>query len=283
MSMSVGMSARRAAPPSHHRRFAIGLARAFAGAIIFGMPIFMTMEMWRIGTTMTPLRLAGFLVAFVPTLVATSYFAGFEPTFQWKDDVVDAMVAIAVGAATAAMAMVALAAVDPTSPLDERVGRIALQAVPASIGALLAQSMLGGRAEPRKRRRAGIAGQVFLAALGALFLSFNLAPTDEIVIIASRASGWHLVAAVVASLVILEAFAHRVEFRGQRRFRADASALGVFVRRSVVGYAAALAVSAAVLWVFGRFAGEAPGQVVAEIVVLGLPAAVGAAAARLIL
>jgi putative integral membrane protein (TIGR02587 family) len=274
---------RRGAPRSHHRQFAIGLARAFGGAVIFALPMFMTMEMWRIGTTMPTLRLAGFIAAFIPSLVITSYFAGFEPTFEWKQDVVDGLVAFAVGVATAAIFMGMLATVGGDTGLDERIGKILVQAVPASIGALLAQSMLGGGSEERRRKRKGAAADIFLAALGALFLSFNLAPTDEIVIIAYRASPWHLIAMVTASIVLLEAFAYRVGFRGQRRPHPDHSQLGVFVRRTVVGYVAAFAVSGTVLWAFGRFAGEAPYQVLAETIVLSLPASVGAAAARLIL
>jgi uncharacterized membrane protein len=42
-------------------------------------------------------------------------------------------------------------------------------------------------------------------------------------------------------------------------------------------------VSAYVLWTFGRFDGEAPALVLTQAVVLGFPASLGAAAARLIL
>jgi uncharacterized membrane protein len=57
----------------------------------------------------------------------------------------------------------------------------------------------------------------------------------------------------------------------------------VFLRFTVVGYAVALLVSAYVLWTFGRFEGEALDSVVMQAMVLAFPAALGAAAARLIL
>jgi putative integral membrane protein (TIGR02587 family) len=245
--------------------------------------MFMTMEMWELGITMPPLRLAGFVAAFVPVLVITSYFAGFEPTFELRDDAVDALVAFAVGIAASAISLVAVSALGASATLDQIVGQICLQAVPASIGALLAQSTLGGTTERRKRRRTGVGGDVFLAALGALFLSFNLAPTDEIVLIASRATPWHLLGLALASILVLEAFAHRLQFRGQRPVHPDATALGLFARRTLLGYAAAMAVSAAVLWVFGRFDDEGSALIVAQTVVLGVPATLGAASARLIL
>ena len=36
------------------------LARAFAGAAIFGLPLLMTMEMWSLGFSLDPLKLALF-------------------------------------------------------------------------------------------------------------------------------------------------------------------------------------------------------------------------------
>lgn len=268
---------------SHHREFAVGLSRAVGGAIVFALPMFMTLEMWQLGITMPPLRLAGFLVAFLPMLVVTSYFAGFEPTFDLREDAIDALVAFAVGVATATAFLFGLCALGATATFEQTVGQILLQAVPASIGALVAQSTLGGRGEPRKRRRAGVAGDVFLAAVGALYLCLNVAPTDEVVLIAARATPWHLLGLLAGSIAILEAFAHRLDFRGQRPTHPHASALGLFVRRTLVGYLVALAVSASVLWAFGRFANEAPILIVAQTLVLGLPAALGAASARLIL
>ena len=43
-------------------------------------------------------------------------------------------------------------------------------------------------------RGAGYGGQLFLMAAGALFLSFNVAPTEEMVLIAYMMSTWHLLA-----------------------------------------------------------------------------------------
>ncbi|HEX7830691.1 MAG TPA: DUF2391 family protein [Thermoanaerobaculia bacterium] len=45
----------------------------------------------------------------------------------------------------------------------------------------------------------------------------------------------------------------------------------------------ALAASALILWFFGRFDGQALDVIVAEIVVLGLPATLGASAGRLLM
>ena len=85
-----------------NRAFLIGLARAFAGAIVFSLPTLMTMEMWWFGFSIEPPKLMLLLVLVLPLLVGLSHFVGFEHTFGWKDDAVDAMVAYAVGFLAAA-------------------------------------------------------------------------------------------------------------------------------------------------------------------------------------
>ena len=45
----------------------------------------MTMEMWSLGSTIPPLRLALFLVAMFPVLGRLAYYAGFEKSFGWLD------------------------------------------------------------------------------------------------------------------------------------------------------------------------------------------------------
>ncbi|HEV2129601.1 MAG TPA: DUF2391 family protein, partial [Longimicrobiaceae bacterium] len=82
---------------SANRRFAVGLARAFGGALIFSLPMLMTMEMWWLGFYMDRFRLALFMSLIIPLLVGLSYYAGFEETFSLKNDLVDAFVAYAVG------------------------------------------------------------------------------------------------------------------------------------------------------------------------------------------
>jgi putative integral membrane protein (TIGR02587 family) len=271
--------------PVSERSFLIALARAFGGAVIFGLPLLMTMEMWWLGFAMDPLRLALFLAVMVPVLGALAYYAGFEGSFGWRDFVLNTFVAYAVGFVAAAAILLLLGVLDPSMSLAEIVGKIALQAVPASIGAMLARSQLGSREEEQEeeRRRRTYGGELFLAGVGALFVAFNVAPTEEVVLIAQMMTGWHAVALVAVSLCIMHAFVYAVEFRGQTLTAPEVPAWSEFLRLTVVAYAIALLVCLYVLWTFGRSDGLALHELLMQTVVLGLPAAVGAAAARLIL
>jgi putative integral membrane protein (TIGR02587 family) len=266
------------------RRFLIGLARAFGGAIFFSMPLLMTMEMWQLGFSMDRVRLALFLAVFAPILMALCHFAGFQQTDSWVEDAVDGFVAYFVGFVTAAAVLLLLGLVEGGAPVREVVGIVALEAVPASVGAALAQGQLGRVDEDtrRKQRGTGYPGTLFLMLAGAIFFAFNVAPTEEMVLIAFEMSLWQSVALVVASLLMMHAFVYSVEFRGQITAPPDAPGWSVFLRYTVAGYALALLVSLYVLWTFGRLDGAGPGYAVQAMVVLGFPASLGAAAARLI-
>ncbi|GGK54564.1 TIGR02587 family membrane protein [Salinarimonas ramus] len=260
------------------------LARGFAGAVLFALPLLMTMEMWWIGLYASPGRLALFLVLSVPLLIGLAFYAGFRDSFDWRDDVVDAFTAIGIGAITAGVALSLFGVIRLGDGLFDIVGKIAVQTVPASMGAALAREQLGGSGQEAQQRQeeASYLGKVFLMAAGALYLAFNVAPTEEMILIAFKMTPWHGLALVGVSLAMLHAFVYEVDFYGGRRPEIDRF-WPLFLRYSVVGYAVALLVSAYVLWTFERFSGLDLERSVMATVVLGFPAALGAAAARLVL
>jgi putative integral membrane protein (TIGR02587 family) len=124
---------------SGERKALIGLARACAGALIFALPLLMTMEMWWIGFSIDHWRLIILAILLVPLLVGLSHFSGFEETEGILDDTVDAFVAIAVGATMAAVILFVFGVIRLGMPAQEVIGKIALQTFPASIGAMLAR------------------------------------------------------------------------------------------------------------------------------------------------
>jgi putative integral membrane protein (TIGR02587 family) len=264
------------------KQFAIGLARAFGGAIIFTLPMLMTMEMWYLGFSIDPLRLALLILVFFPLLVALSRYSGFEDTSIWLDDLLDAFVAYAVGFIASGIILLLFGVLEFGMSLDELIGKISLQAVPASIGALLAHSQFGGD-KGKQQEEETYWGEIFLMMIGALFLGFNVAPTEEMVLISYQMTEWHALVLISLSLVIMHAFVYAVEFKGQGSIPAGVSFGSVFLRFTIVGYALALLISFYVLWTFGQTEGMAVKQILMAVLVLGFPAAVGAAAARLIL
>jgi putative integral membrane protein (TIGR02587 family) len=284
LAASSGQDDRSPADKSN-RQFAVGLARAAAGAVLFALPMIMTMEMWFLGFTIARIKLALLLALNFPLLVGLSHYFGFEETFRLKEDLLDACVAYGVGFITSVAGLLVLGIIDPGMSVDEIVGKVAIQTVPASLGALLAQSQLGQVDEEAGERKHPLnyGGVLFIMIAGSLFLSLNLAPTEEIILIAFRMTIWHALILIGLSLAGMHGFVYTFKFRGQSDVPPGTPAWSLFVRFTVVGYVLALLVSLLMLWIFGRVENTSYSEIVMITVVLGFPAAIGAASARLIL
>lgn len=261
--------------------FVRGLGRAFGGALIFALPLMMTMEMWELGFAMDRWRLLLLVLFSLPTLLFLSHYSGFETTFDWREDMRDVAVAYGVAILASALVLVLIGAITLSTMPSEIVGKIALQAVPGALGALLGRSQLGESSAGGHEESYG--GELGIMAIGALFLGLNMAPTDEMPLIAYHMSEVHSLLLVPLSLGVMHAFVFASEFKGGTPLRPDTPWWSAFLRFTVVGYVVALLISAYVLWTFGRFDGMGPFMVIQITVVLAFPAAIGAAAARLIL
>lgn len=269
-----------------NRDYAAGLARAFAGAIIFALPLLMTMEMWAIGTYVRPLRLLSLILCNLGVLVVLSRFGGFERTGSVLEDLLDALAAYAVAILTAAAILLIFGVLETGAGLDEPIGMIAIQAVPASFGAMIARKQLGSgeRAsdDDQAARSMGYPGQLFLMLAGALFLAFNVAPTEEMVLIGYMMTPWQSLALMIVSLLLLHALVFAVGLSGQESAPEGYGVARRFLIFTVPGYGIALGVSFYVLWMFGRVDGQALHAIAGTVVVLGFPASIGAAIARLV-
>ncbi|HEX7046353.1 MAG TPA: TIGR02587 family membrane protein [Gammaproteobacteria bacterium] len=265
-----------------NNQFWIGYARAMAGALIFAFPLLMTMEMWWLGMYLERHRLALFIVVLLPILIGLSRYSGFRETTNWYDDVVDGLVAFSAGVLTSAIFLALFAVLDPGMSWNEIIGKIAVLAFPASIGAIVAGKQLGETENDDQKRRARYGGELFIMVTGALFIAFNVAPTEEIILIAYKMSGWHAIALVLTSLLIMHACVYALNFRGRHVRPENVTVWRLALHFTVAGYAIAVLVSAYVLWTFGRFDGLALERVVMVNTVLAFPAAFGAALARLV-
>lgn len=267
-----------------NRTYAKGLARGAGAALLFALPLLMTMEMWWLGGfAVDRMRLLIFLVVSMPMLLGMSYYVGFEPTFCLTDEILDALAAFGIGVAVSASAL-GLFAVLQGASLDDMVGKVAICAVPAAIGALLGGKQFAQRAEDeiRRRGRPSYPGVLFLMAVGAIFLAFNVAPTEEMVLISHLMGPGHALGLIAVSVVVLHVFVYALGFPGEDERRGLASSWRTTFVFTLPGYAISLGVSIYCLWTFGRLDGVALHEQATMAVVLAFPAALGAATARLV-
>ena len=267
-----------------NRQYLIALGRAFAGATIFSLPLLMTMEMWWLGFYLEPWRLVQFSLFNMVILYFLSRVAGFEQSHNWIDDVLDAFAAYGVAAITASAMLWLIGAIRPDMTAEEIAGMILIQTVPASFGAMIGAKLLGEgeNIEAEEHWRQTYQGRMFLMLAGALFLSFTVAPTEEVLLIAYQMTAWQGLGLILLSILALHAIIYLVGFPGQK-LRSEPSGAGALLRHSLPGYAIAVCACLYVIWTFGRVDGSDPFHVAMSVVVLGFPASIGAGIARVVI
>lgn len=257
------------------------LMRGVAGAVLLGIPLVYTQEVWMLGATLSPWQILVILCLAFAISVALSRFVGFEPGRTFRP-IEDAVVGFGLSFLLAATLLVLLDRVDPATPLDNALGIVALSSVPMSIGFALGNALApreGG--EGSERLAASGSGELLAAAAGAVVLSLNIAPTEEPVLLAYEIGISRLVLLVIVSLVLSYAMVFYAEFGGREN---RSKARGVLQSPSVetsVAYLIAFIISAILLAMFGRLDGPT-GASLAEITVLSFPASMGAALGRVI-
>ena len=277
------MSAASQRSHRHHFAHAANFGRGFAGAVIFGLPLMMTMEMWWLGFTLNGWMLLQFALLNLALLVALSRVSGFDESRGITEDILDALAAFGMGSIVSAALLGLFAEIASSTPLPEIAGMIVIQAVPASFGAMIADKLFGedDKSGEHRARRRSYAGQLTLMVAGALFLSFTMSPTEEIALISFRMTPWHALATMVISIAAMHVLVYSVGFAAHRTDDRGAG-LSVLLRFTMVGYGLAVLASAYILWTFGRLDGLGWAAAAQMIIVLALPAGIGAAIARMV-
>ncbi|WP_343315580.1 TIGR02587 family membrane protein [Brucella sp. BE17] len=271
------------------QEFLNGLARGLVGALLFALPMLMTIEMWNLGLYADPNRLLLLCAINLPLLLGLAWRIGFEKTASLKQAIRDAVIAYGLGITVSAGVLWLLAILDARLMPSHNIAMVAFQSVPASIGALLGRSQLGMHSEEKDEERddhdseTGYFNELFMMLVGALFLSLNVAPTEETILIAFKITPFHTLLIAALSIVMMHGFVYSVHFKGGHQLIEGAPRWHAFIRFTMPGYVIAIASSAYVLWTFERLDDTSLSQMVTAIVVLSLPGALGAASARLIL
>lgn len=263
-------------------------ARGIIGGMLFSLPLLYTMEVWWAGFIAHPLHLLFYLGAGFILLLGYNRYAGLHKDASWLEVVIEAVEEMGIGLLLSTFLLWMLGQIDLGQPWPEIVGKITVEAVTVAIGVSVGASQLGGSQEEQEGGMAGdtrardtssIPGQVVLAACGAVLLASNVAPTEEIVQIALEASPWQIVTLALLSLGV----GGFVLLYGGLDHKGQARPVTTVVSRSFTQYAVSLVASAFILWFFGRFQGTSLAVSLAEVVVLGVPACLGASVGRLLL
>lgn len=290
----------------HIRRELDDLVRGVCGGFLFGIPLLYTMEVWWIGSSISPSRLLGVLLTTLLVTYLLSRTAGFRKTqaTREREAIADAVEAIALGLLCAALMMVILRQASLDTRLSGFLGRVIFESVPFSLGVALANQLLqdsedtdstadsgtSSKTTPRSERFSPegnlneTIADVGATLIGAIIIAFSIAPTDEVSVLVAAISGPWLMLTVLISLVLSYGIVFQANFsrQGQRR-----SQKGLFqqpLSETLFSYLISLLAAALMLSFFQQIDPGAPIEIAfRQILILGLPATIGGAAGRLVL
>jgi putative integral membrane protein (TIGR02587 family) len=274
------------------------LLRGLTGGFLVGIPLIYTMETWWIGETVSMPRALAFVGCAYAVNLAFVTVMGFRGRAPGAGHpLTEALEATGLAVVAAAATLALLYQIRPGSPLDVVVGRIAVDMLPISLGVSVAHLILAPR-ETRLGSEDGGAGgdggapdaprwralvlDLGAAFAGALFFGLSIAPTEEVPMLATEVPVLYLPLVILFSLALTYGIVFEAEFGGRERRRRTPGPFQRPVTETVLAYLTSLLTCAGLLWLYGQIdAGDDWFVAFTRVVVLGLPAAIGAAAGRL--
>jgi len=296
MKSSTRRKPRHAARTAFHNEIR-DLIRGASSGFLFGIPLLYTMEVWWIGSFADPLRmlislLTNFVVVFL--LIRTEGFRGTVNT-KLLDALMDSIEALAIGVVCTALVLVLLREISLTSSINEAVGKIIFESAPFSLGVAVTNSFLSGERNQNVNEQTPPSSQpqtpainatlvdVGATLIGALFVAFTIAPTEEVPMLASAMTPPWLLATMAASILISYGIVFVAGLTNQtKRYQQE----GLFHRpitETLNAYLVSLMAASLMLWFFHQLSFEDPWTVwLSHTIVLGLPATIGGAAGRIV-
>jgi putative integral membrane protein (TIGR02587 family) len=261
--------------------------RGIAGGFLFSLPLILTMEVWAAGASVPPARLLAGIVATFVLLCGYNAVAGLHHDSKWQEVLVDSVEELGIGLVLSAAILLLLGRIGPDTGLAEAVGMVLVEGLFVAVGVSVGTAQLSGGGDDHppglpQGRQPTLLSELTLAICGAVLIAANVAPTEEILLLASEMAPALLLATMAMSLGLAAVLMYFSHFTGSARFADTTGAFGI-AHGTAITYAAALTVSAAILWFFGRFDQHALALNVAQCVVLGIAGILGASAGRLLL
>ncbi|MEM8503859.1 MAG: TIGR02587 family membrane protein [Cyanobacteria bacterium P01_D01_bin.1] len=283
------------------RRELNDLVRGICGGFLFGIPLLYTMEVWWIGSSVSPPQLAGVLLTTLLGTYLLSRTGGFRKSQATteREALADAVEAIALGILCSFTMLAILRQITSETRFSGALGQIVFESVPFSLGVALANQFLrnseASDSTPAKQSAPSKVDRFFpednlnetisdigATILGAVIVAFSIAPTDEVTVLVAAIDGPWLLLTVLVSLLLSYSIVFQANFTRQDQRRLQSGFFQGPLSETVFSYLLSLMAAGLMLSFFGKLDPNAPIELAfRQILILGLPATVGGAAGRL--
>jgi putative integral membrane protein (TIGR02587 family) len=273
------------------------LMRAIAGGSIVGLPLLYTMEMWWHGETLSSWHLLALLGCILLLNFLFDLVSGFREEYSVSGAISEAISSVGIGIVFSAVVLWLIGELHVSTGPVEWAGKILAEALVVSLGISFANSQfrrgsrLGDddddeqneerRDDPERAQLRADLRDVGATVAGSVVFAINIAPTEEIVMIATRIPPLQQLAMLGFGALLCYIILFASGFEEQEVF-----VPGVFQKpwaEVVNACALSLLVSGTLLLLLGQSsATDSIPNLIASTVVLGLPAIVGGAAGRIV-
>lgn len=266
-----------------------------SGGFLFGIPLLYTMEVWFIGSYVKPQFLIVVLGITFVIILLLNRIEGFRPqeSATLLGAISETIETLAIGIVCATLMLAILGRIDLQTPLTETLGKIIFEGVPFSLGVTFSRSLLSNEESDSELDKSAKNSEKkviwqdtledFSASLvGALFIAFSIAPTDEIVVIAASASPLRLLIIITASLLVSYFIVFASNLANYQERRQQKGLFQTPQSETIISYLISLIAGMLMLWFFQKLSPGDPWFIwLRYSIILALPASIGGAAGRL--
>lgn len=260
-------------------------ARGLIGGLLFSLPMLYTMEMWWAGFIVSPLRLIIYLITGLSILLVYNHYVGIRKSHTLLEGISESVEEMGIALLLTVFILWLTQRIAPGMSLKEVSGKTIVEAVTVAIGISVGKTQLGDQGDEDESEDRGphIYRGIGIALCGALLVSSNIAPTEEVMVIALEAPAFKLFAIALLSIILASIILYFSNFRGSDLWVMAPQNWQDILLGSLVTYTVALVSSAFLLWFFNRFDNIALYGIIAQTVTLSFPSALGASAGRLLI
>jgi putative integral membrane protein (TIGR02587 family) len=272
------------------------IVRGACGGFLFGIPLIYTMEVWWIGSKVSPLLM---LLAIVSTGMVV-FFLNHTEGFRRSADTSlaaagrDTVEAIAIGLVCTTVTLVILQEVKLETQWSGALGKIIFESIPFSLGVALSNQFLSSKGDESQDQSSksndsslshdGTFADIGAALIGSVIIAFSIAPTDEIPMLAAATSESWLICTIVVSLLISYGIVFEANFANKSQRQQQKGIFQSPLSETIMSYLVSLGTAAVMLWFFHQLDFSDPLSMwISYTLLLGLPATIGGAAGRLAL
>lgn len=261
--------------------------RGVAGSLfVVGLSFFYTMESWWLGWRLPMGHLVVYVVVGLVAVLAITQQIGFQEEVEDRARrtlprlAADFAELLLQSFVTAYLVLLAFGIVETGQTLVTIVRTGLFQVVPLGFGAAITNQLLSQSDDAHEE--ASFPRNVPTYVLGAAFMSFPVASTEEIEVIAVHADWVRLASVVALSVVVVYFVLYELELRGQQSRRESRSWV-MLVGSAFFVYVVGVVVAVTFLLAFGHFADTTVAEQIQQTIVLAFIASTGASAGEVVL